>query len=152
MSKNEKCTCKACKTIVFHCQICKFVTFLLPSSSWLLKLPNIRRVFRLQERAARVILGAKTKEERTIKLFKKLEWLPFYDEINVIKLCLVFKCLNGQCPEYLSNTPTRISHGYFYEAVEVWEHNSKMPKILAWNRGRKDICSRSSERVEQAPN
>ena len=40
MSKNEKCTCKACKTIVFHCQICKFVTFLLPSLWWLLKLPN----------------------------------------------------------------------------------------------------------------
>ena len=36
--KNENCTCKACKTIVFHCQICKFVTFLLPSSSWLRKL------------------------------------------------------------------------------------------------------------------
>ena len=42
MSKNEKCTCKACKSIVFHCQICKFMTFLpLPLSSWLRKLPNI---------------------------------------------------------------------------------------------------------------
>ena len=40
MSKYEKCTCKACKAIVFHCQICKFTTFLLPSSSWLLKLPH----------------------------------------------------------------------------------------------------------------
>ena len=38
--KNENCTCKACKTIVFHYQICKFVTFLLPSSSCLLKLPT----------------------------------------------------------------------------------------------------------------
>ena len=39
MSKDEKCTCKACKACkntVFHCQICKFVGFLLPSSSWLL--------------------------------------------------------------------------------------------------------------------
>ena len=36
MSKTEKCTCKACKTTVFRCI---FVTFLLPSSSWLLKLP-----------------------------------------------------------------------------------------------------------------
>ena len=25
MSKDEKCTCKACKNTVFHCQICKFV-------------------------------------------------------------------------------------------------------------------------------
>ena len=39
MSKDEICTCKACKNTVFHCQICKFVEFLLPSSSWLLKLP-----------------------------------------------------------------------------------------------------------------
>ena len=37
MSKDEKCTCKACKNTVFHCQICKFVEFLLLSSSWLLK-------------------------------------------------------------------------------------------------------------------
>ena len=40
MSKDEKCTCKACKNTVFYCQICKFVGFLLLSSSWLLKLPN----------------------------------------------------------------------------------------------------------------
>ena len=38
MSKDERYTCKACKNPVFHCQICKFVRFLLPSSSWLLKL------------------------------------------------------------------------------------------------------------------
>ena len=38
MSKDEKCTCKACKNTVFHCQICKFVGFLLPS--WLLKLSH----------------------------------------------------------------------------------------------------------------
>ena len=42
MSKNEKCTCKAWKSIVFHCQICKFVTFLLPLSPWLRKLPTMR--------------------------------------------------------------------------------------------------------------
>ena len=40
MSKDERCTCKACKNTVFHCLICNFVVFLLPSSSWLPKLPN----------------------------------------------------------------------------------------------------------------
>ena len=34
VKKNEKYTCKACKNTVFQCQICKFVGFLLPSSSW----------------------------------------------------------------------------------------------------------------------
>ena len=41
MLKDEKCTCKACKNTVFHCQICKFLEFLLLSSSWLLKLPSL---------------------------------------------------------------------------------------------------------------
>ena len=40
MSKDEKCTCKACKNTVLHCQTCKFVGFLLPLSSWLLMLLN----------------------------------------------------------------------------------------------------------------
>ena len=42
-NKIEKCTCKACKNAVFHFQICKFVRFLLSSSSCLLKLPIIRQ-------------------------------------------------------------------------------------------------------------
>ncbi len=71
---------------------------------------NIRGVFRLQKRAARVILEVKTaNEERNVDLFNKLDWLPFYDEINVNKLCLIFKCLHGQCPEYLSNKLIRVS-------------------------------------------
>ena len=41
MQKNEECTCKACKTVVFRRQICKFLTFSSPSSSWLLKLPIV---------------------------------------------------------------------------------------------------------------
>ena len=40
MDKNEKCTCRACKAIVFSLEICKFVTFSLPSPLSLLKLPN----------------------------------------------------------------------------------------------------------------
>ena len=41
MPKDENCTCKACKNTAFHCQICKFVGFVLPSSSGLLKLPSL---------------------------------------------------------------------------------------------------------------
>ena len=70
---------------------------------------NIRRVFKLQKRAARVILDAKTKETRTVRLFEKLGWLPFYDELHVNKLCIIYKSLNGQCPEYLSDQITRVS-------------------------------------------
>mgnify|MGYP006862618620 CR=1 FL=1 len=71
---------------------------------------NIRQIFRFQKRAARVILGLKTRDERTVTLFKRLDWLPFYDEINVNKLCLLYKCLNGQCPEYLGSRLVRVSN------------------------------------------
>ena len=70
---------------------------------------NIRRISCLQKRAARVILGLKTRGERTVTLFKRLDWLPFYDEINVNKLCLLYICLNGQCPEYLGSRLERVS-------------------------------------------
>ena len=55
------------------------------------------------------------RDERTVTLFKRLDWLPFYDEIN--------KCLNGQCPEYfgsclvhVSNLSTRTSR---YGAITI---------------------------------
>ena len=51
---------------------------------------NIRRVFRLQKRAARVILGVRIKEERTFTLFGKLECSPFYDEVNIICSLVLF--------------------------------------------------------------
>ena len=56
---------------------------------------NLRRVFRLQKRAARVILNVKVREERTITLFDRLNWIPFYDEININKCCIIYKCLQG---------------------------------------------------------
>ena len=57
MSKGEKCTCKACKNTVFHCQICKFVEFLLPSSSWLLELPNVIERMRLKHFSLQCMLN-----------------------------------------------------------------------------------------------
>ena len=108
---------------------------------------NIKRVFRLQKRAARTILDVKTKEERTVSLFKKLDWIPFYVEINVNKLCLIFKCLNGQCPEYLCNKFVLVSHTsvrssrYGHKTLRCPKYNRKTEggktfltsSILLWN-------------------
>ena len=62
MSKNEKCTCKACKNTVFHCQICKFVGFLLPSSSWLLKLPIVS----VKHQSKRFFVSSAAKQEDVV--------------------------------------------------------------------------------------
>ena len=42
--KMKNARAKRAKMLFFYCQICKFVRFLLPSSSWLLKLPIIREL------------------------------------------------------------------------------------------------------------
>ena len=40
---------------------------------------NMHKVFKLQKRAARVILGADTKAN-SVQLFRKLDWVPFFHE------------------------------------------------------------------------
>ena len=35
------------------------------------------------------------------KAWKKLAWLPFYDEVKLIESTLVFKRLQGSCPAYM---------------------------------------------------
>ena len=79
MSKDEKCTCKACKNAVFHCQICKFVGFLLPSSSCLLKLPSYwyqTLMFHFPLTQLHILFRnwPTPKQPRTMR-FKELNWL-----------------------------------------------------------------------------
>ena len=77
MSKDEKCTYKACKNTVCHCQICKFVGFLLPSSSWLLKLP-IREFKKLRRQLQR-------KPHIKIELCVKLSLLRLFYVDHVVQ-------------------------------------------------------------------
>ena len=72
MSKDEKRTCKACKNTVCHCQICKFVGFLLSSSSWLL-------LSSLVYRHAKKSLFLHTKYETTVPFGRAISvrQLPF---------------------------------------------------------------------------
>ena len=81
--KNEKCTCKACKNIVFHCQLCKFVGFLLPKS-WLHKLP-IRELKQTRRRR---------KRERHLKMRPRVSAIIF-QLLKVIMLSKMSK--NEKC-------------------------------------------------------
>ena len=46
------------------------------------------------------LLEADTRSN-SVKIFKKLEWLPIYDEVKLNKSVLVFKRLLGSCPAYM---------------------------------------------------
>ena len=56
---------------------------------------NLNKVFRLQKRAARVILNADTRAN-SVNLFRELNWLPFFHEAKIDQCALlVYKRLNG---------------------------------------------------------
>ena len=61
---------------------------------------NLNKVFRLQKRAARVILKAYTREN-SVDLLGELNWLPFFHEAKINQCALVYKRLNGVCPDYM---------------------------------------------------
>ena len=67
-------------------------------------LPNtqLQRLQRIQNAAARIIFK-KTKYEHVTPLLHELHWLPVSYRILFKLLVLIFKCLHGDAPSYLSD-------------------------------------------------
>ena len=63
---------------------------------------NVKRVLRLQKRAARVILEADMRAN-SVELFKELKWLPFFCDVKIQMCILVHKRLYGECPAYIKD-------------------------------------------------
>ena len=60
---------------------------------------NINSIFKLQKRAARIILDAKPCS-RSVLLFNSLNWIPFYHESYAIGCSLLLKRILGKTPVY----------------------------------------------------
>ena len=67
---------------------------------------NLERVYKLQKRAARVILDVDTRE-RSANLFKALNWLPLHDEIKIQRCCVIYNRVYGQSIQYMEQMLTR---------------------------------------------
>jgi hypothetical protein len=63
---------------------------------------NLNRVLKIQKRAARVILDLNT-SARSVNMFKQLNWIPYYDEMKILKATTAYKCINSESPDYLAN-------------------------------------------------
>ena len=63
---------------------------------------DIYQLQKLQNYAARTILKRSIREHAT-PMLKKLHWLPIHARIDYKVAVLIFKCLNGLAPNYLSN-------------------------------------------------
>ena len=66
---------------------------------------NIKRLLKLQKRAARIILQADFMTPSK-EMFQELGWLTFTQRVQYHIYVMVFKSLNGQAQEYLSNLLT----------------------------------------------
>ena len=62
----------------------------------------MNRQSKLQKREARIILQADIMTPSQ-QLFQELGWLPFPKRVEYHTSVMVFKALNGQAPEYLSD-------------------------------------------------
>ena len=72
----------------------------------------MNRLLKLQKRAARIILQADFMTPSN-QMFQESSWVTFFQRIQYHTCVMVFKSLNGQAPEYLTNLLTRSSetHG-----------------------------------------
>ena len=64
--------------------------------------PNIDKIFKLQKRAARIILD-ENMSTQTRELFSKLNWITIEDLTKYRRAIIVFKALSGLAPDYISN-------------------------------------------------
>ena len=63
---------------------------------------NIDRLFKLQKRAARIILNVKQFYTPSAEMFSYLRWIPIHDYFIYRKLILTFKVLHNMTPDYLN--------------------------------------------------
>ena len=93
----------------------------------LINLPDktINPLQRIQNRAAKLILMRKRSDSSTEAL-KELHWLPIKWRIVFKVLCLAFKCVNNQAPEYLQNMFVSSNTGR-YSLRSHGRHNFTVP-------------------------
>ena len=80
------------------------------------KIENLLGLLRVQKRCARLILDA-SYSDNSVGIFSKLGWLPIDDVIRMRRLCLMYKIVNGCCPQYFKD--------YISYVYEMHRHNTR---------------------------
>ena len=104
---------------------------------------NVKRVFKLQKRAARVILDANIRD-RSEDLFRRLDWMPFKDEANLQQCSLIFGRIRNEddCPDYITKLlPTNSDLRSDSRATTTCKNAETLPrKNDLLNRSRSQVC------------
>ena len=84
-------------------------------------------MIKLQKRVARIILDTDYFAP-SAPLFKQLQWMTIENRITFHKCVLVFKCIKGQAPIYLSNKIKHISENNPYQLRNAIKGDLHIPK------------------------
>ena len=87
----------------------------------------------IQNYGAKLVLG-KTNYDSNREALAELHWLPIKSRIKFKILVLVFKCLRGEAPNYLSNLLVRCPEP---------THNLRLNKLIVPKTARQTFASRS---------
>ena len=63
----------------------------------------MKKLQRVQNIAARLVLGNESREESSKENLKKLHWLSVKCRIEFKIICLAHRCIQNQAPDYLRN-------------------------------------------------
>lgn len=77
----------------------------------------VKELQRIQNAAGKVVYGL-YKHDHVGDTLQKLHWLPVQERINYKVLLLVFKCLNGMGPKYLTDMLTYSNYSHSIHLVE----------------------------------
>ena len=102
---NDVCITLIHAFVTSHLDYCNALMYNMPKS-------QILKLQKIQNHAARIVSKTPKHHHITEVLFN-LHWLPIVYRIKFKMCLLVFKCLNGMAPDYLSNmlvkkSPTRV--------------------------------------------
>ena len=73
---------------------------------------NIKKLYKLQKRAARVITGANY-EIRSSQVFENLNWKPIETNLQKRELLLIFKAIRGWAPKYITDHFTILQNNVY---------------------------------------
>ena len=73
---------------------------------------NIERIFKLQKRAARIILRADFNTSSSSIMFTELGWQPVHKRLKYNKAVFIYKALNGLTPEYITSLLRPVAETY----------------------------------------
>ncbi len=65
--------------------------------------PHVKKIISTQKRAARVILDITDNRYPSKDMFSTLSWMPIMDRIKYRKAIMVYKSVNHEAPEYMTN-------------------------------------------------